>query len=155
VEDQGLSVSGHSPGLGQGGFMIRSCLSIALALSAVSTGAAQAQPAPASPARPANQRFAPHPYKTALGALANYQSCGVHVRAAAFAALNGAFREAETAARAKGLGPHLDELYHDWQALLAVSTMMACARGPAGALAGARTAVRAFQAWAAAQPPAH
>jgi hypothetical protein len=37
-------------------------------------------------------------------------------------------------------------------ALLAVSTMVACAHGPAAALAGARLALKAFRAWVAEQP---
>jgi hypothetical protein len=134
--------------------MIRSPLPIALALFAAGTGFAQAQLAPANQAGPVHVRFASHPYTSALDALANYQSCGVHARAAVFAELDRMFRESETAARAKGLGPLLDELRRDWQALLAVSTRMACAGGPAPALAGARNAVRAFHTWVAAQPDA-
>ena len=134
--------------------MIRSRLSIALALFASGTGLAQAQPAPANQAGPVHVRFAAHPYTSALDALANYQSCGVHARAAALAPLEAAFHTSEAAARAKGLGPLLDELRRDYQALLAVSTRMACARGPVAALTGARNAVRAFQAWEDAQPTA-
>jgi hypothetical protein len=132
--------------------MIRSPLPIALALFAAGTGFAQARPAPADQAGPVHVRFASHPYTSALDALANYQSCGVHARAAVFAELDRMFRESETAARAKGLGPMLDELRRDYQAMLAVSTRMACAGGPDAALAGARASVRAFQAWVAAQP---
>ena len=132
--------------------MLRSCLSIALAILAA--GPALAQPAPAEPPAPGRVRFAHHPYTSALGALANYQSCGFRARAAELARLNASFQASEAAARAKGLGPLLDELRRDWQALLAVSSRMACARGPAAALADARASVRAFQAWVEAQPPA-
>jgi len=131
--------------------MIRSRLPIALAVLAA-TGAAQAQPA-GGPA-PARVRFAPHAWTSALDALVNYQSCGVDARAGELARLNAAVRASEAAARAKGLGPLLDELRNDWQALLAVSTRVACGGGPVAALAAARAAVRAFQAWVAAQPPA-
>ena len=103
---------------------------------------------------PARVRFAPHAWTSALDALVNYQSCGVDARAGELARLNAAVRASEAAARAKGLGPLLDELRNDWQALLAVSTRVACGGGPVAALAAARAAVRAFQAWVAAQPPA-
>jgi hypothetical protein len=129
--------------------MIWSRLSIALAIFTAGTGQSVAQ----SP-RPTIGHSLNHPYVSALSALANYQSCGYRARAAAFFALDRTLRESEAAARAKGLGPLLDELRRDWQAILAVSTRMACAGGPAAALAGARGAVRAFQAWVAAQPPA-
>ena len=135
--------------------MIRSRLAIALALFAAGTGVALAQPAPANQAGPTHVRFAPHPFTSALDALTNYQSCGAHVRtAAAFAQVDRAFRASEAAARAKGLGSLLDELRRDYLALLAVSTRIACFGGPAAALAGARSAVRAFQAWVAVQPSA-
>lgn len=135
--------------------MTLSCprLLLSIALATVAAGTGQAQPL-ASPPQPVHVRFASHPYTSAMGALANYQSCGVHVRAAAFAALDATFRESEAAARAKGLGPLLDELRRDYLALRAVSTMTACGGGPAAALRGAGTAVRAFQAWVAAQPAA-
>jgi hypothetical protein len=133
--------------------MTLSCprLLLSLALAMVAAGQAQSL---TNPPQPAHVRFAPHPYTSAMGALANYRSCGVHVRAAAFARLDAMFRESETAARAKGLGPLLDDLRRDYLALLAVSTMTACGGGPAAALTGARTAVRGFQAWVAAQPAA-
>jgi len=132
--------------------MIWSRLSIALALFAVGTGVVQAQPAPANQAGPTRVRFAPHPYTSALDALTNYQSCGVDGRTLALTQLDRLFRASETAARAKGLGSLLDELRRDYLALLAVSTRVACARGPISALAGARASVRAFQAWVDAQP---
>ena len=117
----------------------------------VSGGAGQAMAAQSGEAAtPA--RFAPHPYKSALGAVANYLSCGVRARAGPAAALEAALRAGEAAAGAKGLGPTLERLRQDYYALLAVSTMMACARGPAAALAGARRAVADFQRWVAAQP---
>jgi len=131
--------------------MFRFLLPIAFALVAAGAGVSNAQPVPAGPA---NARFAPHPYKSALGAIANYQACGVRARGADVARLEATLRASEAAARAKGLGPMLDQLYRDWQAELAVSTMMGCVHGPAAALAGARTTLRAFQTWVAAQPPA-
>ena len=88
-----------------------------------------------------------------MGALANYQSCGVHARAAILAELNRSFGEIEAAARAKGLGPRLDELRRRYEAMLAVADIAACGGGPAAALAGARASVHAFQVWVAAQPP--
>ena len=155
VEDQGLSVSGHSSRIAPDRGMTLLRLSLALAVAAGSGAlAVQAQTPPAGPAAPSRVRFAAHPYTSALDALVNYQSCGVNARAAAYAGLDRAVRESEAAARAKGLGPLLDELRHDWQALLAVSTRVACGGGPVRALAGARAAVRAFQAWVAAQPSA-
>jgi hypothetical protein len=118
----------------------------------IGPAAAQAPTAPSHAASPAHVRFASHPYTSALDALTNYQSCGADLRVAAFAELDRALRDSVTAARAKGLGPLLDELRRDYRALLAVSTRTACGGGPACALASARTAVRAFQAWVAAEP---
>jgi len=131
--------------------MTASRFAILLALLAALEPSPAAQPAPA-PAPPA--RFAAHPYTSALGALWNYRSCGVHASAARYRALEAAVEAAEVAARAKGLGPELDRVRADYNAILAVSTMMACARGPVAALSGARRAVAAFQAWVAARPPA-
>jgi hypothetical protein len=128
--------------------LIRARLLLPILLVTASTGQASAMQPGGAPAA----RFAPHPYKSALGAVANYQSCGVRARAGRVAALNAALRAAETAARAKGLAPTLERLRQDYYALLAVSTMMACARGPAAALTGARRAVAAFRQWVAAQP---
>ena len=130
--------------------MLRSRLSIALALFAAGIAPAQAQPAAANEASPAQA----HPYISALGSLANYQSCGVHARASVLAGLRRMFRASEAAARAKGLGPTLDRLRRGYEAMMAVTDVMACGGGPAAALAGARNAVRGFQAWVAAQPPA-
>jgi hypothetical protein len=131
-------------------------LSLVPAIVAAGIGPAAAQPAtaPGHAAGPAHVRFAPHPYTSALDALTNYQSCGADLRVAAFAELDRAVRDGVAAARTKGLGPLLDELRRDYQALLAVSTRVACGGGPVRALAGARSAVRTFQAWVAAQPPA-
>lgn len=98
------------------------------------------------------ERFAPHPYTTALGAVWNYQACGHRARAGRVAALNAALQAAEAAARAKGLGPVLDRQREQYNAILAVSTIMPCAQGPVAALARARGAVATFQRWVAAQP---
>lgn len=122
-----------------------------IALASLAAGPLQARPAPA---RPTIGHSLGLPYISALDALANYQSCGVRAREAEFARLDALVRQSEAAPRAKGLGPLLEELRRDWQAILAVSSRMACARGPVAALAGARRAVRAFQAWVVAQPPA-
>jgi hypothetical protein len=96
--------------------------------------------------------MAGHPYKTALGAVWNYQSCGANARRAALSEITTALLSIEAAAEAKGLGPTLERLRQEYQQLLAVSTMMACARGPRVALASARGALRDFRAWVAAQP---
>ena len=133
--------------------MILSRLAIFLILFAAVTGPLQAQTAPANPSRPPIGYSLSHPYISALDALANYQSCGIRARAAEVVRLDALLRASEADARAKGLGPLLDELRRDWQAILAVSSRMACARGPAVALTSARGAVRAFQAWVAAQSP--
>jgi hypothetical protein len=127
---------------------------IAIALCLFGTDMSQAQPArvPASLLGPPAGPLAPHPYKSALGAVGNYQSCGVDARRTSYLVINAELRSIEAAAEAKGLGPTLARLRREYQALLAVSTMMACAHGPAAALAGARRALQAFRAWVAAQP---
>jgi len=124
------------------------CCAILLAMFAMVEPIRAAQPASVSPAR-----FARHPYTSALGAVWNYRSCGVHARAAPYRALEAAVAAAEAAARARGLGPLLERLRADYNALLAVSTMMPCVHGAAASLRDARRAVAAFQAWVAAQPP--
>ena len=113
-----------------------------------------AQPArlPVTVLRPSAEVFALHPYKTALGEVANYQSCGIRARAGAYRELTRALRATETEAVAKGLGPTLERLRRDYYELRAISTMAACAGGPRRALAGARRAVAAFRAWVAEQP---
>jgi hypothetical protein len=113
--------------------------------------AAQPGAAPAGGIRPPSERFASHPYKSALGALANYRSCGVRVRAARYNALATALRSTESLAEAKGLGPTLARLRQDYYDLQAVSTMAACGGGPAAALAGARRAIADFRTWVASQ----
>lgn len=136
--------------------MARSRITIWLAFF----GAAAAQPlaaqpggsAPAGESRPAAERFASHPYKSALGALANYRSCGIRVRAARYNALATALRSIESLAAAKGLGATLARLRQDYYDLLAVSTMAACGGGPAAALARARRAVAEFRTWVAREP---
>jgi hypothetical protein len=93
------------------------------------------------------------PYPYALGAVANYQSCGVNARPGAVRSLNAGLRAGEAAARAKGFGPMLDQLRAEYQAMLAVSTTMACALGPSGALKHAREAVSNFRRWVEASHP--
>ena len=121
------------------------CIGAALAIFAAGTGQAtggQARGAGTAPAR-----FTNHVYTSALAAFANYQSCGFRARARELNRLGTALRAAEEAARAKGLGPELDRVKRDYLALLAVSTMTACARGPVAARNGAREAIRAFRTW--------
>ena len=129
-------------------------IALALAALAAAAGPALSQPArlPASVLEPPAGRLAPHPYKSALGAVANYQSCGVHVRAAAARDVAAALRAIEAAAEAKGLGPTLERLRREYYELRAVSTMTACGGGARRALAGARRALDAFRVWVAAQP---
>ena len=137
------------------GFLPRPSLALAaLALAAGMGAALTAQPArlPASVLAPPAERFAPHPYKSALGAVAGYRSCGVHARAAAYRQLTQALRAIEAAAEAKGLGPTLERLRRDYYEMLAVSSMAACVGGPRRALAGARRALAAFRTWVAEQP---
>jgi hypothetical protein len=110
--------------------------------------AAAAGQAAGSAATPADRA----PYRTALAALDNYQSCGVSVDSPAFRALTAALQAGEAIARGKGLGPELERERARYQAILAVSTMVACAGGPDFARADAGRAVAAFRAWAAAQP---
>jgi len=126
----------------------------AAALCAFAAGMGDAQPArlPASVLAPPAQRFAAHPYKSALSAVANYQSCGVHARRGALVEITETLRSIEAAAVAKGLGPTLERLRQEYYELRAVSTMAACAWGPRRALAGARGALADFRAWVAAQP---
>lgn len=106
--------------------------------------AAAGQPAANPPVRAAR-----HPFPWALGAVANYQSCGVHARADQVRALNARLRAAEARARTNGMGAQLDRLRADYEAMLAVADMAACAWGPAEALRRARSAVRDFEYWAA------
>lgn len=121
----------------------------ALAILAAVTG--QAIGGQAGGAGAAPMRYTNHVYTSALAAFANYQSCGSRARAREVERLGTALRSAEAAARTKALGPELDRVRQDYLALLAVSTMTACARGPIAALNGARGAIRAFQTWVAEQ----
>jgi hypothetical protein len=125
---------------------------VALCTFAASMSGAQPARLPASVLGPPAEALAPHPYKSALGAVWNYQSCGVHARRAAIIEITNRLRSIEAAAEAKGLGPTLERLRQEYDALLAVSTMMACARSPRAALAGAREALTAFGAWVDDQP---
>jgi hypothetical protein len=133
-----------------------------LAIAACLLAAGTTTALPAQSARtPAGQLGRPtgvlagHPYKSALGAVWNYQSCGVNARRAAAIEITTRLRWIEAAAEAKGLGPTLERLRREYQQLLSVSTMMACARGPRIALAGARSALDAFEAWVADQRASH
>jgi hypothetical protein len=138
--------------------MARSPLRLSLAITACAfTGMATALPAqparvPASVIGPPAGPLAGHPYKSALGAVWNYQSCGARARRAAYIEITTTLHSIEAAAEAKGLGPTLERLRQEYHALLAVSTMMACARGPRAALAGARGALAAFRTWVDEQP---
>jgi hypothetical protein len=128
--------------------------SVAIIACLFGAGTSAAQPAlvPASRIGPSPGPLADHPYKSALGAVGNYQSCGTNPHRTSYLAIEAELRSIEAAAEAKGLGPTLARLRQEYQQLLAVSSMMACARGPAAALAGARQALRAFRAWVAEQP---
>ena len=121
----------------------------ALAMVTAGSGPAVAvQPGHAPATAPTH--FERHAYPSALNAFANYQSCGSHARAREIEALGLALRTGEAEARASGLGAELERLKREYLALLAVSSTVACAGGPAAALAGARVAMRAFAAWVAA-----
>lgn len=117
-----------------------------------STSFAQTGATPPGDPPPVAGRFAPHPYKSALAALANYGSCGVNANAAKLSALAAALRGLETGAEARGLGPTLERLRQEYFDLLAVSSIAACTRGAVAALADARRAIDAFRAWVADQP---
>jgi hypothetical protein len=128
---------------------------IALALAVLTTGAAlpaQRTRVPASRLGDTAAHSTSHPYTSALDAVANYESCGADARAALVAAMMRELRALESRARAKGLGPELDRVRRDYEAMLAVSTRTACGWGPVRALAGARGALADFRAWVAAQP---
>jgi hypothetical protein len=128
---------------------------IALALFGAGAGqilAAQPDNAPAPRIRTFAERAAPHPYKSALGSLWNYHSCGYRMRPAIYEALAAELRSTEARAAAKGLGPLLEQLRSDYQDLLAHSDMLVCAWGPARALTGARVTIAAFRTWVARQP---
>ena len=132
-------------------------LFLTIAACVLAAGAAMApatQPArvPATAIAPPAGPLSSHPYKSALGAVANYQSCGVHARRAALVEVTEALRSIEAAAMAKGLGPTLERLRQEYYQLRAVATMAACAGKPRRALAGARGALADFRAWVAAQP---
>jgi ketosteroid isomerase-like protein len=93
-------------------------------------------------------------YRSALGGLWNYRSCGAGARAADCYALEAELRSIEALARSKGLGPTLERVREEYQRLLAVSSTMACVRGPVSSLADARRAMAAFRAWVV-QAPVH
>ncbi len=130
----------------------RIALSLALGVNLSQALAAQPGGAPADEIRTPAERFAPHPYKSAMDTLANYQSCGMHARAADLAALTAELRSIESLARAKGLGPTLERLRQDYLDLLAISSRVACAGGATAALANARRAMADFRTWVADQP---
>jgi hypothetical protein len=134
--------------------VLRSYVIVMAAALTASAGPASAQLArvPASRLGPPAERFVMHPYESALSAVANYQSCGALARSRAAREVTIALREIEAAALAKGLGPTLERLRRDYHATMAVATTTACAGGPVRALAEARSALRAFRAWVAAQP---
>lgn len=98
-------------------------------------------------------RFASHPYTYALAALANYEGCVGHAPVAEVAALAAVLRASEETAREKGLGPELERLHRDYLAVLAVSTMIACAGEPMASLAEARRAIGDFERWVFDLPP--
>lgn len=125
------------------------CIAAASAICAAGTGPAVAGQGGGAGGAPL--RFTNHVYTSALAAFANYQSCGFRARAREVNRLGTALRAAEAAARAKGFGPELDRVKSEYLALLAVSTMTACAHGPVAALTGARGAIRALQSWVAAR----
>lgn len=139
--------------------MARSPLRLLFAIAVCVFGAGMttdllAQPArvPASQIGPPAGWLAGHPYKSALGAVWNYESCGANARRAAYIEITTRLRSIEAAAEAKGLGPTLERLRQEYHALLAVSTTMACAGGPRAALACARGALLRFRAWVEDQP---
>ena len=129
----------------------RFCL-ISTTFLATGTGsfglAAQPMPDTVPPA----DRFAPHPYKLALGALWNFRSCGVHVRAADYNGLVAQVREIEAAANARGLGPTLERELRNYRAVLAVSLLTACGGGPVRARVEAVRAITAFREWVNSRP---
>jgi hypothetical protein len=130
---------------------LRTRIALALVLLPPCAGlAAQPGGAPAGP-RPAAS-FNEYSYSGALGGLWNYQSCGVRARAADYQALAAELRSIESLARSKGLGPTLERVRDEYNRLLAVSTMTACAGGSAAALAGARQAMAAFRTWVEGAP---
>ena len=133
-------------------FAVTTPIAIAACLFGAGTSAAQPARVPASLLGPPAGPLAPHPYKSALGAVANYQSCGADAQRTFSVEINAELRSIESAAAAKGLGRVLPQLRREYQALLAVSTMTACGGGPRAALADARRALQAFRAWVAAQP---
>jgi hypothetical protein len=123
---------------------------IALALVLLAAGGASslaAQPRGAAP-----PRLDEYSYRSALGGFWNYQSCGANARAAAWRALAAELQSIESRARAKGLGPTLERVREEYNRILAVSTIMACAGGPVAALADARRAMAAFRTWVEAAP---
>src|SRR5258705_10039304 len=96
-------------------------LFLAIAVCFLAAGMTPALPAqlarvPASSIAPPAGPLAPHPYKSALGAVWNYQSCGVNARRAAYIEITTRLRSIEAAAEAKGLGPTLVRLRQEYQA---------------------------------------
>jgi hypothetical protein len=131
--------------------MLGPCLRTRLRIVLVhfAAGMSLALAAPPGRAASASQagRSTEHSYQAALGALWNYQSCGVRARPAAYEALSARLRSLEAIARAKGLGPTLERVRREYNNILAVSTRTACSGGPVAALTRARRAMAAFQSW--------
>ena len=126
---------------------------VILALAVFGGSAGQVLAAqPGGPPAGQAEHWTSHPYKSAIAALANYGSCGIHRHTATYMALTADLRSLEAAAVAKGLGPTLERLRQEYEALMAVADVMACGGGPVRALAEARNAVAAFRAWVEAQP---
>jgi hypothetical protein len=121
-------------------------------LAVFSAGPVLAAQPGGAPAGPPAGVWTSHPYKSAISAVANYGSCGIRADAALYNGLNAELRSLEAAAVAKGLGPTLERLRREYEALMAVADVMACAGGPVRALAEARGAVATFRAWVEARP---
>ena len=131
--------------------MARPRITILLAIfgtGLLQTLAAQAGGGPAG----RNSPVSGHPYATALGALANYRSCGRRVRAADVDGFAGLLRRIESHAAEKGLAPMLGRLRRDHDHVLAVSTMAACGGGPEAARDELNQSLWILVGWVTDQP---
>lgn len=93
-----------------------------------------------------------HPYTSALGALANYRSCGRRARAADVDGFAGLLRRIESRAAEQGLALMLGRLRRDHDDILAVSTMAACGGGPEAAREELNQSLWILESWVTDQP---
>jgi hypothetical protein len=121
------------------------------AFAATAAAFVDGQPTGAPAVAPPLQPFASHPYKSALVAVGGYTACARRPQAADAHALEAELRAIEALAVARGLGPTLERLRHEYLMMLAISSRT-CVPGTPETLASARRALADFRAWVEDQP---